>query len=431
MGPCTLWWKSPPRAARCKPGRKKVARNLSSAQRSLEGRLAQWDRQHGPKADKAALKERDRLLSDLAIQQKNVREYDWLSKYVIDPFLPDDPFLTLVLVVGLLLAGTVIKSLFFVAHQILIGNLSQLVVFRLRKEFYRRTLRMDVATFGEEGTSELMSRFTYDMESLSTGISDFFGKLVREPMKMAACLIGAAWVCWPLLALSLLLAPVAAFLIRSVARSLKKANRRAMEEMSQIYNILEETFQGIKAVKAFTMERSERWRFHKVSKKYLRKAFRIARYDSLTRPMTEVMGIATVCVALLAGAYLVLNKKTELFGIPMCKQPLSFEALLLFYGLLAGVSDPARKLSEVFSRIQRAAAASDRIFQLLDRTPQIIDPPRARPLARHRANWHSRGSISIIIPASPCWSTSTCASPLAKQSPSSAPTAAARAAWPT
>src|SRR6185312_14604520 len=317
-------------------------------------------RQNRP-PDGQQAKAQARLAADLAIQEKNIRDFDWLRRYVIDPFLPDDPFQTLVLVVGLFLLGTVIKSLFFVAHQILVGNLSQLVVFSLRKEFYRRTLRMDVATFGADGTSELMSRFTYDMESLSSGVTDFFGKLVREPLKMLTCLAGAAWVCWPLLVLSLLLAPLAAFLIRSLARSLKKANRKAMEEMSQIYNILEETFQGIKAVKAFTMERSERWRFHKVSKKYLRKAFRIARYDSLTRPMTEVMGIATVCVALLAGAYLVLNKKTELFGIPMCKQPLSFEALLLFYGLLAGVSDPARKLSEVFSRIQRASAAADRI----------------------------------------------------------------------
>jgi subfamily B ATP-binding cassette protein MsbA len=350
----------------------------------LRSQIEAIDRQGGAAQNSESAAELSRLASELAVQQKNIRRFDRLSKYVIDPFLPDDPFKTLVLVVALFLGGTIIKSLFFVAHQILVGNLSQLVVFSLRKEFYRRTLRMDVGTFSADGTSELMSRFTYDMESLSAGVTDFFGKLVREPLKMLTCLVGAAWICWPLLVLSLLLAPLAAFFIRGLARSLKRANRRAMEEMSQIYNILEETFQGIKAVKAFTMERSERWRFHTISKKYLRKAFRIARYDSLTRPMTEVMGIATVCVALLAGAYLVLNKKTDLLGIPMCEQPMSFEALLLFYGLLAGVSDPARKLSEVFSRIQRAAAASDRIYQLLDRTPEIVDPPRPRAPMRHR-----------------------------------------------
>jgi len=336
-----------------------------------------------PSDQAAARHELARLEGDLAILDKEARYYRRLLTNVIEPFLPDDPFMTLVLVVGLLLAGTLVKSLFFVWHQILVGRLAQMVIFNLRKDFYRRTLRMDLATFGEDGTSELMSRFTFDMESLSVGISDFFGKLIREPLKMISCLAGAALVCWQLLVLSLVLAPLSVLLIRVLARTLKRANRRAMEEMSQIYNILEETFQGIKVVKAFTMERSERWRFHQVSKKYLKKAMRIARYDSLTRPMTEVMGMATVCVALLAGAYMVLNKKTDLMGIPMCNQPLSYKAVLLFYGLLAGVSDPARKLSEVFSRIQRACAASDRIFQLLDRRPTIVDPSRPRALGRH------------------------------------------------
>lgn len=319
-----------------------------------------------------------------SLEDRDAARYGWLAEHVIYPYMPADPFSTLLLIVGALLAGTIIKSLFFIAQQILVARLAQRVVFNLRKEFYRRTLRMDLGTFTSEGTSELMSRFTFDMEGVSHGINDFFGKLIREPLKMLACLVGAACVCWQLLLLSLVIAPVSAFLIRWLAKTLKRANRKAMEEMSQIYNILEETFQGVKVVKAFTMERSERWRFHKVSKNYLKKAMRIARYDSLTRPVTEVMGMTTVCVALLAGAYMVLERKNNLFGIPMGRQPPTFEGLLLFYGLLAGVSDPARKLSEVFSRLQRAAAACDRIFQLLDRAPKIVDAPQPRPLPRHR-----------------------------------------------
>jgi subfamily B ATP-binding cassette protein MsbA len=338
-----------------------------------------------PADQRGALVKKEQYLRHQAdLELKDATRYAWLAEHVINPFFPNDPFLTLMLVVGALLAGTIIKSVFFVAQQILVARLSQRVVFNLRKEFYRRTLRMDMATFTNEGTSDLMSRFTFDMDSLSTGLNDFFGKLIREPMKMLTCLIGAACVCWQLLLLSLVVAPLSALLIRWLARSLKRANRKAMEEMSQIYSILEETFQGIKVVKAFTMERSERWRFHAVSKKYLRKAMRIARYDSLTRPVTEVMGMTTVCVALLAGAYLVLEQKNTLLGIPMGRQPPSFEGLLLFYGLLAGVSDPARKLSEVFSRIQRASAASDRIYQLLDREPRIVDARQVRPMARHR-----------------------------------------------
>jgi ATP-binding cassette, subfamily B, bacterial MsbA len=331
----------------------------------------------------ALVKKQQRLQHQAILEERDTARYRWIAQHVIQPYCPTDPFMTLVVVVGALLLGTIVKSLFFVAQQVLVASLAQRVIFNLRKEFYRRTLRMDLGTFTSEGTSELMSRFTFDMESLSSGLNDFFGKLIREPLKMITCLVGAACVCWQLLLLSLVVAPLSALMIRWLAKTLKRANRKAMEEMSQIYSILEETFQGIKVVKAFTMERSERWRFHLVNKKYLKKAMRIARYDSLTRPITEVMGMTTVCVALLAGAYLVLKQKNNLFGIPMGRQPPSFEALLLFYGLLAGVSDPARKLSEVFSRIQRASAASDRVFQLLDREPRIVEPRPARCLARH------------------------------------------------
>jgi ATP-binding cassette, subfamily B, bacterial MsbA len=243
---------------------------------------------------------------------------------------------------------------------------------------------MDLTTFGNDGAGELMSRFTYDMESVASGLNSLFGKAVREPLKMIVCLAGAAWVCWRLLLLSLLIAPVAALLVGRLGRLLKRANRRAMEEMSQIYSILEETFLGIKAVKAFTMERAERRRFHEYNKKYFQKSMRIARYDSLTHPVTEMMGIATICLAIMAGAYLVLNDKTHLFGIRMSDRPLSFPTLLLFFGLLSGVSDPARKLSEIFSRIQRAAAASDRIYALIDREPSIRDPELPQLLPRHR-----------------------------------------------
>lgn len=301
----------------------------------------------------------------------------------INRWLPHDAFLTLLVMIGVVLLVTAVKSIFVIAHSIIVDMLAQLATLRLREDFYRRSLRMDLATFGREGTSDLMSRFTFDMENLSSGLSSLLGKAVREPFKMIACLIGAAWICWQLLVLSLVIAPLAAYCIGKLAKTLKRANRKAMEEMSLIYNILEETFQGIKVVKAFTMERHERRRFHQNSKKYFRKAMKIIRYDSLTNPVTEMLGIAMICLALLAGAYLVLKQQTHLFGIPMCSKPLSLGALLLFYAFLAGTSDPARKISDIFNRLQRASAAADRIYALLDREPTVRDPKISRACPRH------------------------------------------------
>ena len=218
---------------------------------------------------------------------------------------------------------------------------------------------------------------------MAGGIQTLFGRAVLEPLKMIACLVLAAFICWQLLLLSLIVAPVAGFLIVFLAKTLKRANRKALEEMSSLYAILVETFSGIKVVKAFTMERHERRRFHVTSKKCYRKAMRIALFDGLINPVTEVMGISTICLAILFGAYLVMNRETHLLGIKMCSRPLSLSELLLFYGMLAGVSDPARRLTEVFNQLQRAAAAADRVYQLLDREPTVCDPPQPTPLPRH------------------------------------------------
>lgn len=344
--------------------------------------------QDGIAAKEAAIKtERDewnqkKKRVELAEDQKHLR---WLRK--IEPYIrrhaPHDAFMTLVAVIVALLAGVFIKNIFFVAHSIIVDRMSNLAIHELRKDFFRRTLRMDMATFGREGTSDLMSRFTYDLESLAAGMSQLLGKAVREPLKMLVCLIGAGWICWRLLLLSLIIAPPAAYCVGRLAKLLKRANRRAMEEMSQIYNILDETFQGIKIVKAFATERYERRRFHLKSKNFYRRSMRIAWYDALTHPTTETMGMIMISIALLAGAYLVLKQETHLFGIRICNEPLGFATLIMFYGMLAGTSDPARKLSDIFNRLQRAAAASDRVYALLDREPAIKEPKRAVAIGRH------------------------------------------------
>ncbi|MBL9082711.1 MAG: ABC transporter ATP-binding protein [Planctomycetales bacterium] len=340
---------------------------------------AELARLGGPDASNAAR----HLAASRESHAAMLRLFTWLDERVIVPYLDLSPFATLVLVIGVLLVGTLIKSVFLVINQVLVTRLSSLAVMDLRKEFFRKSLRCDLGRFTADGTGELMSRFTYDMENLLSAHTEFYGKLVREPLKMLACLAGAAFVSWRLLLFSMILAPPAVYLIRKLAKALKRANRKLMEEMSEMYEIIDETFQGIKVVKAFTMERHERRRFHESNKEFYKKSMRIGRYDALTRPLTEVLGIGTICVALLAGAYLVLNQATHIGFIKLSNEPISLSMMFVFYGMLAGTSDPARKLSEVFSRLQRGAAAADRIYQLLDREPTVVNPAKPVNLPRH------------------------------------------------
>jgi ATP-binding cassette, subfamily B, bacterial MsbA len=304
-------------------------------------------------------------------------------KPYIDRYLPDDPFKTLILIVAGIMAATLFKNVCMVLNSISVDRLTFMTTLALRKQFYRRTLRMDLAGFGQNSSSELMSRFTYDLDSVGAGVQALIGRAIVEPLKMISCLVLAAWICWRLLLVSLLVAPLAAFFIGRLSKALKRANRKAMEEMSQLYTILQETFGGIKIVKAFTMERYERRRLHENSKQIYRKAMKISRYDALGHPLIEAMGVGMICLGILSGAYLVLNQQTHILGIKMCDRPLDLASLLVFFGGLIGASDPVRKLSEVFNRLQRGAAAADRVYELLDREPTVRNPVKAVPLPRH------------------------------------------------
>ncbi len=345
----------------------------------LQSQLAAASDERRPQLQRQLDSTRMRLQSEEMALARN----RFLQPYIHD-YLPTDPFQTLLVIIGVLLVGTIIKDFFLIISGVAVARLAQLATLDLRIEFYRRTLHLDLSSFGEHARGDLMNRFTSDMNALAAGIETLFGRAVREPLKMVACLVGAALVSWRLLLLSLVVVPLAGYLVRRLSKSLKRANRRAMEEMSQIYNTLSETFSGIKVVKAFTMERYELRRFRQTAKMYFNRAMKIARYNSLSSPLTELMGIVIISMAILAGGYLALNQETHLLGIKMSDRPLTLGTLLLFYGLLAGVSDPARKLSDVFNRLQQASAASDRIYELLDRQSRIVERSEPLPLPRHR-----------------------------------------------
>jgi ABC-type multidrug transport system fused ATPase/permease subunit len=317
------------------------------------------------------------------------RELKWHKRAqpLIHRFVPADRGRTLVLVMGLLVLGLAVKGLFIFFHESLSGGVTQLVMFDLRNDLHRHTLRMDLAALTETGSSDLMTRFTNDMETLAVGVETLIGKMIREPLKAVSCIALACWMNWRLTLVVLALVPLAVLLIGAIGRMMKRATKRYLESMSSIYRILQEGLQGIKVVKAFTAEPYERRRFFQETKNYFHKAMRIVRLEALTSPATEMVGVSAIAVAVLIGAFLVIGDneydRTHVLGIRMADSPMDPVGLATLYTLLAGVSDPMRKLSNVYGRVQRAAAAADRIFGFLDQEPTIVDCPKMPSLARH------------------------------------------------
>jgi ATP-binding cassette, subfamily B, bacterial MsbA len=318
----------------------------------------------------------------LEASTRELYRYEVAKKY-LDSFVPQDRFHTMALVVGLVVLAVAIKGFFEFWQESLVGSVVNMVLYDIRNRFFRTALNLDVQSFSNEGSHELMSRFTNDMELLGGGLKTIFGKVIAEPLRALACVILACWISWQLTLMFLVLVPVALFVVTKAGRVIKRASRRVLERMSNIYKILQEAFSGIRIIKAFGREAFERHRFAVATRDYYRKAMWVVQLDAASGPVIELMGVATIAVALLAGAYLVLNHETRLFTMDISAQPLEAESLLQLYCLLAAIADPVRKLSSVYTKIQSGAAASDRIFGFMDRTPRVQPNSHGHILDRH------------------------------------------------
>ncbi len=343
--------------------------------RALDAQLAQ-----ATEADRLELMQKKvRLESKIASVSTIVARFQWVSVYLL-PWMPEDQFDTFAMILGGFMVMTLLKLAACFVEEILVGSVVQLTIMRIRKALFRKVLSLDYQTLTRKGTPDLMSRFTYDVETLAQGLNLLAGKIVREPLKAAACIAGAFWVNWRLTLLCVLFVPLALVVFHRIGRLLKKASHRGMEAMARIYRVLEETFDSLKIVIAFNGGPRQRLKHHLENKAYYQKSMSFTVIDSLTSPITELMGLTAVTIAMLPGAYLVLRETNSLWGIRLSASQLDVSELCLLYALLAGVLDPVRKLSSIFSKLKRSSAAADRLFELLDAKSLVEETPHPKPL---------------------------------------------------
>ena len=303
----------------------------------------------------------------------------------VDAYAPDGPYATLILVVAVLVGGTALKLVALMINMLLVQYVAERTAFDLRSTFFRKSLSLDLDAFGENGSAELTSRLTNDVSHVSTGLSVLLGRMVREPLKMVVCLGGAMFICWRLLLLVMIVTPVVALVMTYLSRAIRRASRRAMEEMSQLYGMLSDAFSGIRVVKAFNTQAYERAKFRRGTHAFYLKSMKIHFYNMLARSSSEMLGMATVGMAILAGGYLVVNQETHLLGLRMSQVPLNVGEVLMFFGFLIGASDPARKLTDVWSGLQRGVAATTRLYAVIDQKVRVQEPSDPKSVPRpHR-----------------------------------------------
>lgn len=304
-------------------------------------------------------------------------------KPLIDRYAPNKPFNTLVVAMIWLLGTSILKGILLVLSAILVARVANRTVWDMRRIYYLKALELDQSRIDQMGTAMMMTHLSNNMNMVSGGLRVLYGKSLREPFKMITCLIGAAMISLPLLMISLVVVPAGAILISSISRRMKKSVQTELGGIAEVFQTLIETLSWLKTVRMFNRESTERKRFKHNAGVMYRMSMRISLYDSLLRPITEILGIIAIALSILAGSYLVLNQTTTLFGFQILDRPLKPSMLVLFYTMLAGASDPARKMSEIVNVLVRGGTACENLLNCYDTAPTIKTPDHPIPVPNH------------------------------------------------
>ncbi|MEI8380218.1 MAG: ABC transporter ATP-binding protein [Planctomycetota bacterium] len=321
-------------------------------------------------------------ISDLNEGLRQEWRFQWLQSNLV-PRLNPDRFTLLAQLMSLLLILTAVKCCLSYIQETLVCASVERTMQSLRERLFRATLKLDHQTLALETTPTLMSRFTFDLQQLSNGLTLLGSKAVIEPLKAIVCVACAFGVNWRLTALSFACAPLAIVLFGQLGKRLKRASRRQMESMSRVYRALLEPLQSFTTVLAYRNERLHRRRLARENRDYFDKAMKIVRIDALSSPSIEFLAMIGVFVGSLPGAYLVLRGQTSIWGVQLSEYQMGPAELAVLYTMLAGILDPARRIASIYSKVKKSATACDRVFGWMDRNSLVTCQPEPVPMPRH------------------------------------------------
>ena len=292
----------------------------------------------------------------------------WLVKPAMDEiFLKRDE--TMLRIIPLALLGAyLLKGAGRFGQSYLMASVGERVIARIRRELYAHIQSMPLAFFASLHSAELMTRVVTDVNRLARLSSTVLVMAVRHVGTIAALLIVMFLREWVLALIAIAVFPLVGVAVRIIGRKLYKINRRTQQKIAELNVVLQESFTGTKIVKAFGREGLEQERFNSVNDRLLGLALKDRRIDEMAEPLMEVLGALAIMGALWYGGYRVIS------GALTPGEFFSFTAaVVLLYG-------PVRQLSRMVNTVQQSIASVERVFEILDTPPAIVDAPGAHVL---------------------------------------------------
>jgi subfamily B ATP-binding cassette protein MsbA len=292
----------------------------------------------------------------------------WIIKDVVDEiFINKDqtmwlyiPFIILVLMS--------LKGFFSFWQVYLIEYVGQRVILSIRNEVYQHLQTLSLGFFSRTQTGTLVSRITNDVTLLQTAAASIIADALRQGCTAFGLVIVVFYRHWKLAMIVLVIFPLGVALVAYLGRKMKATSHKLQVKMASINNLLYEKISGIRIVKAFCAEQLEINRFAAVLDQYLKSALYAVRIHAVLSSLSEVLAAIAIAGVIWYGGYEVIHGITT---------PGTF---MSFIGALMMLYEPSKRISKYNLKIQQALAAAERVFDILDTPPDIIEAPDALEL---------------------------------------------------
>jgi len=292
----------------------------------------------------------------------------WLMKPIIDDvFIAKDREMLKLVSIAVLLTFT-IKGFANYTQSILMNWVGMRIVADAQNNLYSHLTELDLGFFHNNPTGTLVSRFTSDIMQMRNTVSLALTSLGKDFMSLIALVIVMFYQNIELSFISIFIFPIAILPIVKLGRRMRKVTANSQVETGLLVTLLAQTFQGMRVVKAYGMEKYEKTRIQVLVEKLFKLSFKAARIRAMVSPIMETLGGVAISIVIAYGGIQVIDGSSttgELFSF--------ITALLMAY-------DPMKKLGNLNVSIQEGLASAQRLFNVLDTRPILFDRPNAQEL---------------------------------------------------
>jgi ATP-binding cassette subfamily B protein len=270
-------------------------------------------------------------------------------------------------VVAILAVG-VAKALLMYGRRIISGRQALAIERDMREDLYGHLLRLSFGFYDRFQTGQLMSRATVDLQSvrffLGFGLIFFF----QHVLTVVSVTVVLFWVDWRLALIALWITPVLVLVAYRYSHVSHPILRDVQQRLGEVATVSEESIVGVHVVKAFAQEERRQEQFEHASGSVFDATVHAFRQRALYVPLLSFLPMLAQAAVLLEAGRLVVSGS------------LSLGDFFLFNLLLAMLIVPLRSLGMWIGQAQRATAAGERIFDVLDEPEGVADRPDAIPL---------------------------------------------------